>query len=182
MSAVGLLNYSASVKAVNNLIYNCGLFAFVGELGGTYTLLHNTFVMPGGTVGRKDPGCYLSNSPYVDAQGNVFKFPLQLTVQNNIITGPLDDEFFINNNLNGLPISVSVVEHNMLKTTNSNDFGNNGNLLNRNPLFRDIQKQNYDLSGNSPAKNAGKNIGIFRDIINRNRNISNPSIGAYEAE
>ncbi|MFN4084081.1 MAG: hypothetical protein ACK4K9_10660 [Bacteroidia bacterium] len=181
MSAVGILNYSAHTQATNNLIYNCGLFAFVGELGGTYNLKHNTMVMPGATAGRKDAGCYLSNSPYTDINGNIFKFPLQFTMQNNIITGPIDNEFFVNNNPNGQPISTAIVEHNILKTTNNN-YSGSGNLLNRNPLFKDVQKQNYNVSGNSPAKNAGKSIGVFRDIINRNRNTITPTIGAYEAE
>lgn len=181
MTAVGMLNYSASVTATNNLVYNCGLFSFVGELGGNYQLTHNTFVMPGGSAGRRDPGVFLSNSPYRDVQGNVFQFPLQFNVVNNIITGPLEEEFLFNNNPEGATVNVKVVEHNLLKTMNTT-YNNSGNLLNRNPIFKDLLNNNYEVSGNSPCKNAGKSVGIFRDLKNASRNALTPTIGAFEAE
>jgi hypothetical protein len=58
MSAAGLLNYSAKLYAENNLVANCGLFAFIGELGGTYDLYHNTFSSQSQVTGRKDPALY----------------------------------------------------------------------------------------------------------------------------
>lgn len=181
MSAVGLLSYSASVNATNNLIFNCGLFTFVGELGGVYHLKHNTFVMSAFTAGRKDPGFYLSNTPYKDINGNIYKIPLAYKLENNIVTGPVDDEIFVNISADGLPVLIKTVDNNLLKSTNGS-YNNSGNILNRDPLFKDVLKNDYDLSGNSVCKNAGKNIGVFKDLKNRNRNTLSPSIGAFEAQ
>jgi hypothetical protein len=182
MSAVGLLNYSAKVYAENNLIANTGLFTFIGELGGTYTLIHNTFSSQSQVTGRKDPGFYLSNAPGRSASGNIlFSFPLQMKVQNNIIYGNLDDEFFINNDVNGIPISNPILENCLIKTKNAS-LNTNGNVLNIDPKFINVSKADFDLQANSPCRNAGTNVGIILDLKNRNRNTASPSIGAYEVQ
>ncbi|MCG9879226.1 MAG: hypothetical protein MH472_01375 [Bacteroidia bacterium] len=182
MSACGLLNYSSKVYAENNLVANTGLYTFIGELGGTYNLVHNTFTSQSQISGRKDPGFYLSNAPGRAANGSIlYSFPLVINLQNNIIHGSLDDEFYINDDPGGIPISNPVIENCLLKTKN-NSFNTNGNILNRDPRFLNVSKQDYDLDASSPCRNAGKNIGILFDLKNRNRNVSAPSIGAYEAQ
>jgi hypothetical protein len=182
MSACGLLNYSAKIYAENNLVANTGLFTFIGELGGTYTLIHNTFSSQSQVTGRKDPGFYLSNAPGRSASGSIlYSYPLVMQVQNNIIYGNLDDEFFINNDPNGIPISNPILQNCLIKSKNTS-LNTNGNILNKDPKFINVSKADFDLEANSPCRNAGTNVGILLDLKNRNRNTAAPSIGAYEVQ
>jgi len=182
MSACGLLNYTAKLYAENNLVFNCGLYSFIGELGGTYTLLHNTFSAQSQVTGRKDPGFYLSNAPGRDRSGNiVYSFALNYTVQNNIIYGALEDEFLVNNDPGGIPITNATLTNCLIKTKNFT-LATNGNILNKDPRFKNISTQDFDLETNSPCRNTGVGVGIFNDLKNRSRNASAPSIGAYEVQ
>jgi hypothetical protein len=182
MSAVGVLNYTAKVSMENCLVSNCGLFTFIGELGGTYDLLHNTFTAQSQTTGRRDPGFYLSNAPGRDAKGNIlYKFPLNYKVQNNIIWGSLDEEIFINIDPDGVPVTNKILTTCLLKTKDLN-YAVNGNILNKDPRFKNVSTFDYDLESNSPCANTGVFVNIFRDLKGRNRNSANPSIGAYEVQ
>ncbi|GAB1449763.1 hypothetical protein MASR2M44_27970 [Bacteroidota bacterium] len=182
MSAVGLLNYSAHIKAENNLIANPGLFSFIGELGGTYELSHNTFYIGNTGAARKEPGFYLSNAPSRDLNGTIqFKIPLNFQVRNNIIVGNLDDEVLIYSDNDGLPITHGELKNNLFKTLNGN-LAVGGNILNTDPGFKDAFKFDFDLRAGSRCRGAGTPTGTQRDLKNRFRSTSNPSIGAYEGE
>jgi hypothetical protein len=182
MSAVGLLNYTAKLYAENNLVANCGLYSFIGELGGTYTLLHNTFSAQSQVTGREDPGFYLSNAPGRDESGGIiYSFPLIFTVQNNIIFGSLEDEFLINEDPDGIPITNGVLTNCLIKTKNTG-LAINKNILNKDPKFNNVALLDFDLNTTSPCRNAGVGVGVFRDLKNRNRNSLEPSIGAYEVQ
>lgn len=182
MSAVGMLNYTAKLKMENCLVSNCGLFTFIGELGGTYDLLHNTFSAFTQSAGRKDPGFYLSNAPGRDANGNVlYKFPLSFVLQNNIIYGSLDEELLLYEDPDGVPVQTKRIEACLLKTKNFN-LAINGNILNRDPRFKNISKFDYEPESNSPCANTGIAVGVFFDLKGRSRNAVNPSIGAYEVQ
>ena len=182
MSACGLLNYSAKLYAENNLIANTGLYTFIGELGGTYTLYHNTFSAQSQVTGRKDPSFYLSNAPGRDGNGTVlYRFPLKFNVQNNIIYGTLDEEFLINNDPDGLTIDAGVLTNCLIKTKTLSLNGN-GNLLNFDPKFKMPSTGDFELDAGSPCRNAGTFVGVSYDLKNRNRNTAMPSMGAYEGQ
>ncbi|OYU97251.1 MAG: hypothetical protein CFE21_02875 [Bacteroidetes bacterium B1(2017)] len=182
MSAAGLLNYSAKLYAENNLVYNCGLYSFIGELGGTYDLFHNTFSAQSQVTGRKDPGFYLSNAPGRNNAGTIlYSFPLKINVRNNIIYGSLEEEFLINDDPDGVPIASPILSNCLIKTKDLS-LNTNGNILNLDPKFKSVSNSDFDLETNSPCRNAGANVGIPRDLKGRNRNTSNPSIGAYEVQ
>lgn len=182
MSAVGVLNYTASVYMENCLVSHCGLFTFVGELGGNYELLHNTFSVQSTTTGRKDPGFYLSNAPGRDSKGNIlYKFPLSYKVQNNIIYGALDDEILLYEDPEGIPVTDKTLSTCLLKTKNLN-LAINGNILNQDPRFKNVNIYDFELEKGSPCANTGVNVGVFQDLKGRTRNAVNPSMGAYEAQ
>jgi hypothetical protein len=182
MSAVGMLNYTAKVKMENCLVSNCGLFTFIGELGGTYELLHNTFSAQSQNAGRKDPGFYLSNAPGRDEEGNIiYKFPLSFILQNNIIYGSLDDELLVFEDPDGEPIQTKRIEACLIKTKNFS-LGVNGNILNRDPKFKNVSKYDFEPESSSPCANTGIAAGVFFDLKGRSRNVVNPSIGAYEVQ
>ncbi len=182
MSAVGMLNYTAKVKMENCLVSNCGLFTFIGELGGTYELLHNTFSAQSQNAGRKDPGFYLSNAPGRDQDGKIlYKFPLSFILQNNIIYGSLDDELLVFEDPDGEPVQTKRIEACLIKTKNFN-LAINGNILNRDPKFKNASKYDYEIESTSPCANTGIAVGVFFDLKGRSRNAVNPSIGAYEVQ
>lgn len=182
MAAAGIVAYSSNIKALNNLIYECGLYTMVADLGGHYVLQNNTFISPYSTIGRGDPSFILSNSPLRDSlDAIVARIELSYEITNNIITGSLDDEFSLPEDKDGLPVVNKIIRNNVLKTTDNKSFNDGNNLLNADPLFVDAYHNNFDLNGNSPCIKAGFSNGLLSDIICRTRNIP-PCIGAYEGK
>ncbi len=182
MSAAGLYNFTSKLYAENNLIANCGVFSFFGMIGGTYDLYYNTFAAVGSSAGRKYPGFYLSNEPARDKNGNITaNFTLNFNIKNNIIYGALDDEFSIYVDPDGLPLGIKVLQNNLIKTKDIS-LNINGNQLNKDPKFKDVQNADYDLESSTPCKFGTPIFGIIRDIKNRNRHSSTPTVGAYEAQ
>jgi hypothetical protein len=183
-SAVGILAYTSSLKATNNLVFNSGIYSLAADYGGDYQLINNTFASLGSSAGRRDPSFILSNSPVRDSLKNiVYAFPLSYNVSNNIIYGSLDDEIAFNEDPEGKKVTSKTVKNNLFKTQLEGLEVNN-NLINADPLFVDVFNNNYEISGPSPCNQSGASIvsfKFFQDLKGLSRNIVKPSIGAYEA-
>jgi hypothetical protein len=187
MGAVGLLSYSAYIKAENNLISDCGQYTFLGDLGGRYDFTFNTFVALGGnSSARKNATFTITNSPYRNENGVIIKvFPLSYNLRNNIIWGSNDDEINFVRDVDGNTISTNVKNNNIKSTlfrdeliqkNSTIDF----NQVNFDPTFVDANKKNYKLKGGSPSTGAGEtNTGINIDLENKSR-LNPPTIGCYE--
>lgn len=182
MSAAGVVAFSSDVKMLNTLMYDCGLYTFVADLGGHYILQNNTLIAPYSTVGRGDPSCIVSNAPLRDSLDHIIaKFELSYEITNCIITGGLDDEFSLPEDSEGLPVVNKLIRNNVLKTTETTKFSGNNNQLNIDPQFVDVYHDNYELSGNSPCNKAGVDVNILSDLRCRSRNFP-PCIGALEVQ
>jgi hypothetical protein len=187
MGAVGLLCYSAHVKATNNLISNCGQYCFLGDLGGKYEFTFNTFAATGGTQARKNATFTLTNTPFRDKNNNIVAvFPLSYTLINNIIWGSNDDEINFVRDEQGIT-NTAIVKNNNIKSELfrdellANSTNINSNQITLDPSFVDANKKNYKIKGGSVCSGQGnKSTGISFDITNKFR--SNPSIGAYEPD
>ena len=186
MGAVGLLSYSAHVKATNNLISNCGQYCFLGDLGGKYEFTFNTFAATGGTQARKNATFTLTNTPFKDKNGINTVFPLSYTLINNIIWGSNDDEINFVRDEQGVT-NTAIVKNNNIKSELfrdellANSANINSNQITLDPNFVDANKKNYKIKGGSVCSGQGnKSTGINFDITNKFR--SNPSIGAYEPD
>ncbi len=186
MGAVGLLSYSAHVKATNNLISNCGQYCFLGDLGGKYEFTFNTFAATGGTQARKNATFTITNTPFRDANNNITVFPLSYTLINNIIWGSNDDEINFVRDEQGIT-NTAIVKNNNIKSELfrdellANSANINSNQITLDPSFVDANKKNYKIKGGSVCSGQGnKSTGISFDITNKFR--SNPSIGAYEPD
>jgi len=187
MGAVGLLSYSAYIKAENNLISDCGQYTFLGDLGGRYDFTFNTFVaLGGGTTGRQNATFTLTNRPYRNEGGAIVKvFPLSYNLRNNIIWGSNDDEINFVRDVDGIIASVNVKNNNIKSVLFRDELIQKNatidyNQVNFDPIFVDANKKNYKLKGGSPCTGAGEiNTGINIDLENKSRN-NPPSIGCYE--
>jgi len=180
MAAAGIVGYSSKIVAVNNLITECGQFGFLGALGGDYKLVHNTIASYNLRSNRQNPIVVFDNSPYTDKDKNIIaKFPLEMELVNNIVYGSLEEEFLINNNSSGLPITPPLIQTNLIRTKQTSTLNTNGNILNQDPLFENYNTYNFQLKSTSPAKNTGTQTNISIDIKNNTRSTS-PSIGCWE--
>lgn len=182
-TVTGLYLIDAFVKAYNNLIFACGQYALLTQFGGNYSIIHNTFAQTNNFSNRQTPAVAITdfilidNVPYTDQ--------LNATFKNNIVTGSLKDEYFVE--VKSSTTGLVNTEFNALKTSKT---WSNTNILNKDPLFKDPSislssnlTENYRLKSgstmrgkaeyqNSPAVLLSDADGIMR---------VNPStIGCYE--
>lgn len=181
MKAAGIVGYSASILAVNNLITDCGQFSFYGALGGNYQLYYNTLANYNSSSGRQNAQLLLDNTPYDDGKGTILKFELNYVLINNIIYGNLEEELLFNNDPNGNQAStVRDIRNNLLRTKLT-QLNINNNILNQEPQFEDPDKYKYQLKATSPAKAKGIPVtSVTVDLAGNGRDATNPSMGAYE--
>lgn len=179
MSAVGLLGYTANITAINNQVVNCGQFTFYGRFGGTYNLYHNTFAAYPVNFNRQNEQFLLDNSPLQNEQGQITAvYALNATLINNIIYGSEDEELILNNNPLGGNFGLTL-QNNLLRTKIA-ALNVNNNILNKDPLFLNVQESNFQLNENSPAKGKGVFINIPSDLNEKPRNTNTPTMGAFE--
>jgi hypothetical protein len=176
---VGLLGFTADITAINNQIINCGQFTFYGRFGGNYNLYHNTFAAYNINFSRQNEHFLLDNSPLQNEDGAITGvFPLNAVMVNNIVYGSLEEELLLNKNNQGGTFSL-VMQNNLLRTQQSS-LNTNGNILNQDPLFVNVQDNDFSLNNNSPAKSKGVFINITTDIKEKPRSLIRPTIGAFE--
>lgn len=176
----GLMGVNADITAINNVVTNCGSFTFFARFGGTYRLYYNTFANYGFTFNRQNEQFLLDNGPIADVDGNIVSInPLTVLMINNIVYGSRDEEILITNNIQGGATNYTL-QNNLFKTELTS-LNVNGNILNKDPLFTDASKDDLSLKENSPARLKAFPIStITQDILNRQRNLGSPTIGAYE--
>lgn len=178
MSGAGLVGYTATIKAINCLVYNMGKYSFVGELGGNYTLHHCTFSGYNNFMGRTDPSFYLSNADYEPEGGPKTASPLTYDVANCIIDGSEDDEVELNTS--GAGAIAASLRYCLIKQKKGGvvPAGQN-NILNQDPLYKDFGKNDFHLSASSPCINKGFSLGVLIDFDGEARD-AQPDIGCYE--
>jgi hypothetical protein len=151
-TVTGMYLIDGFVRAYNNLVFACGQYAMLTQLGGNYEFIHNTFAQTNNFSNRQTPAVaitdylLINNVPVTDQLNAVFK--------NNIVTGSLKDEYFTEFKS---PATATVsTEYNSLKSSKT---WPSTNLLNRDPLFKDPSvslssnfTENYRLKANSPMK------------------------------
>ena len=179
MSSVGIYAYGTSISSVNCVIGDCGGSCISVNYGGTYDFRYLTVGNYWNASVRRAASIYLSNYSY-DTLGNKIPNPLsQASFTNTIIYGSNDDEIQLD--------SVAAAQfactfdhallRTTLKTTNPQRFINC--LVNKDPVFIDVSKYNYQIDSISPAIKMGKDIGIPYDLLGRDRGPT-PALGAYE--
>lgn len=190
----------------NNIIWNCGLASFElwnrpskSEMGNIY-FINNTSINPGhgwgGSANREDKNSFHIASYYNSSSGD------SLVIKNNIFytseTPPAAENhlFFFDEDVNGVSYSKYIIDHNLWNmpspkwaiTTDTvyntflswqliNNQSRNGIIAD--PLFTDFLNDDFTLSINSPAIDAGDFLFRNEDFYG-NPNTGAPDLGAIE--
>lgn len=188
MSVDGISGRGSTIYAENCVSTNCGRYTFLGDRGGDYTLIHNTFYTGGKDFNRQGPTFLFLNVLRDQLTGAVLQqYTIKFNFLNNIIDGiNREREFFgdINDGIVDLP---SAVDYNVIRTLDDTYFSNGSSNIRKEDedLFIDAFNYNLDLdSANSPiSKNKALLISpaITEDHCDRLRDAM-PDIGAFESQ
>ncbi|MBK0382719.1 hypothetical protein I5M32_07085 [Pedobacter sp. SD-b] len=176
----GVLGYTASITAINNLMYNCGQYLVVGLYGGDYRFYQNTLANFNYNFPRKTPSVYFNDNLNGDANK---VYALNTQFYNNIIYGSLNKELGFDK-IGNLGFALDF-QNNDIKTDNQ-DLGTS-NIYNSDPLFLDSRRENYQIVSNSPINGLGKDLTsnfyftdyLSKDLTGKNR-VFPSSLGCYE--
>ena len=181
----GIIGINSSIRAVNCLVYNCGLNILLSS-GGQYDFAHCTVASYSDVyIQHKKPVMVISNW---DSSGMLKTYDLQAHLANNIFwgeSGNVEDEVVVSRK-GANPFSV-LMENNLFRAaTLPSNTTLVDNLVNTPPLFDSISESSryYDFRIGkypSPAIDAGKNLGIPTDLDGKPRD-AKPDIGSYEKQ
>ena len=174
-----LAGITADIQATNCLFADAGSYSFLGLLGGNYAFNHCTFSEYSGFSSRTD-GHFAATNTLRDGNGKLINHaPLNLSVFNSIVYGPLKEELqFDQTTLNVFNINL---ENNLLKSLNPKSVITKPNFFNKTAGFVDIQRGNYQTDSTAFGY---KKAGIFgspvtNDLLGKTRK-SQPDLGCYE--
>jgi hypothetical protein len=176
----GVLGYTASITAINNLMFNCGQYLVVGIYGGDYNFYQNTLANYNFNFPRKTPSVYFSDNLNGDATK---VYALKTQFFNNIIYGSLQKELDFDKKGNlGF---VTDFQNNDIKT-DKQDLGTS-NIYNEDPLFLNARRENFKIPSNSAINGKGKDLSahvyfnsfLNKDITGKTR-VFPSSLGCYE--
>ena len=172
---VGLLGFTAHIQATNLLITNCGLYNFLGDLGGTYHFRHATFANVASGFSRSFPLFVLSNR-----DNNGLTNDANLILQNSIVYGTREVEFVLDTaGSGGFNAQLS---HSILRNNRNQPPGTALQYVN--PRFKSPEDKNFSIDTLSPAYQAGLNLIpqfpiLANDLFGQPRSIT-PTLGAIE--
>ncbi|MDB5233533.1 MAG: hypothetical protein JWR44_526 [Hymenobacter sp.] len=184
----GIVSYSGDVRATNCLFTNCGEYAVLGVGGGTFDLNFCTIANYTPSFQRQTAALTFTNEKATDAR---VKLLTSVTVRNSIVWGSFEDELFVKNYADyaALNIRNSVLRTKEYASTAAVIGGAGVNIVNVDPLFvktpLSSSRVDYRLQDTSPAaarpRTPFNNIPpLPRDLQNLPRNVTSPTLGAYE--
>lgn len=182
-TVTGFYLIDGNVNLYNNLVFACGQYALLTQLGGSYNIVHNTFAQTNSFTSRQTPAVALTD--YLLVNDVPVTDVLTINFINNIVTGTLKDEI-ISDEKSPAGNAISV-NYNLLKTSKT---WPNTNLLNVDPMFKDPSitlstnyTENYRLKANSTLRgkaNYQSNPSVILQDADGNIRVSPSTIGCYE--
>ncbi|HNQ61208.1 MAG TPA: choice-of-anchor Q domain-containing protein [Bacteroidia bacterium] len=190
MAGAGISLNGADTRVFNSVFANCGGQTASMLYGGIYKFYHCTFANFWNNSNRQDPCLYLNNYFISDA---VYIRPIDAYFGNCIVYGNLESEISLDSFPNAAPGKFNFMfDHAIMKVEAAFPTSNPAHyaaiLRNANPIFRDIENNNYQLdSTSSPAIDAGAASVLTADPILNFDLLNNsrpqgplPDLGAYE--
>lgn len=179
--STGVLGWAANLEMNNCQVSNNGDYSMLLQVGD-FKLNHVTVGNYFSQSERKNPALVFSNyykTVQANADGeyeNVYVMGNStLTCNNSIIYGYNSREFAVSSLQD---VAIDYTFKNCLVKTDALD-GHFINCFNKDPKFVADFGQNYNLKEDSPAIDAGFDMGISTDLLGRQRNGA-PDLGAYE--
>lgn len=176
----------SKVEATNCIFANSGSASVYTFKGGDYDLRHCTISGYSDFGGGKDPAVYVTNRLRDEFNRVIETYPISFRILNSIVygdtlvKGDFKDEivFDIDNTQ-----TVTITPANCVFKTKNVTLGQSGtgNILNKNPKWKDMKKYFFNLDTLSSAKDIGLglNPGVGKDILGNNRD-TKPDAGAFE--
>lgn len=178
----GIFAVNGSVNGKNVVVNNCGQFSLAAIYGGDYTFTNCTF--NNNWSSSKQLAVYVA-----DFSGEETPLALQASFTNCIIYGSNTNELILDRKgtaftssfqnclvkMNVSSGSIAVANPDLYDTIR---LQQNGNLVNKNPDFLDVNTNKLNIGADSFAKDAGIDAGVAFDILGNPRG---PlfDIGAY---
>ena len=178
MASLGLYaNAGASIKGVNCLVKNCGMYCLAATYGMTLDFNHCTFANYWTEEDRSSPAVYMTNWFTVGATEYVR--PVDINFTNCIIYGDKDNEFRLDFHT-GSTLNFIFSDCFIRTDGDVSDLTHYSNISkNVYPQFVDVALQNFRLQSSSPCRDAASG-NLPEDIEGTIR--VNPDIGCYEYE
>lgn len=181
MDGMGIFTRNYNITAQNVVIGDCGAYSMALTGGGNYQFIQSTFANYWSYSARNNPAVFLSNF-VTDSSNQTVPNAIHFNLGNSIIYGYNNDEFGTKM-ISGAD-SAYFLDHCLIKTTLGMSDANYFNQIikNKDPLFKNISKQDFRLDTLSPAIGKGDpNISVNapNDILGNSRS-SSPDLGAYQ--
>ena len=177
-SGYGIFSLGSEIEMTNCLLYDAGVNLMLMASGGIYDIRHCTFNSFGSFFNEHDDPA-VAMSDFLQIGENAFTGPLNVSMQNCIIHGSLQDELsIIDNEGEPLDFNVSIQQALIQLEAGSSEYVTNG-IFNENPQFENTSEQDFHLQPTSPAVNAGVLVDVFNDLDGRVRD-AQPDLGCYE--
>ncbi len=179
MTGIGLFSRIYNIVGGNVVVANCGGYGMAFTGGGNYSFIQTTLANYWLYGVRKTPSLFLNNF-ILDTLENPIPIPMNFYMGNSIIYGNNDEEFETEM-VDGAD-STYMLKYVLLKSERENlpqDMFDSV-WLNKEPLFRSYQDNDYRLDTLSPAINRGnEEIASYlpQDIRGNNR-LPLPDLGA----
>ncbi len=187
-SNAGLIGINSSIRAENSLIYNNAAQSIILTSGGNYEFNYMTI----GNYGNSEPAVLLDNFDCLDEDCVETAIrPIKVSINNSIISGNNPDELVMTDITNGENAEVFdiAINHSLIKVEETktefeiSTFCENCLELDNQPLFSDVERDNYQLDSLSIALDHGIPIeNLIFDILGFTRDQISPDLGCYESQ
>lgn len=179
----GILNWQGNVTATNTFVGTTGAEALVSLQGGYDSMTNCTFANYGDVAvsldHRSNHTVVLLNYFQVSST-EIYYGALDAVLRNCIVYGSLDSEI-ICDQVSGTPASVRL-DHSLLKigSVDLSFIHISGNIVNQDPLFKNITNNDFHLTSSSPAISNGAIITAISADLDGNSRSGHNDIGCYQ--
>lgn len=194
-TSFGVLGRQANIVGENVVIGNAGQTSFAGTVGGSYDFTHSTFANYWTRSLRSLPAVLVNNFVLSrNENGQQVAITRNLTkanFTNCIIAGNNNIEFVLDRVQDASTFNYSVRNCMIQFNDFNNNFQNNNELnfnntsryqniiLNKNPNFRNVAREEFIIGAGSDAINQALPSSVSIDILGVSR-VTNPDLGAYQ--